>query len=377
MSGSVAEYNYQPGGFRIDGDWGENTYLNNEKYQYNSIEYVEDHGLDLSMATYRMLDSKIGRWLGVDPRAEMLPGMTPFNSLANSPLTYSDPDGDLPILAGIALVLGSSFAINAGINALSKAGVAVGGGGQGIGLYRQGGGGFGLSPPKNFGHDYFYNPDGSLAWVDYNDPDNHTYTNLSIAAGALTVSGSRPGFWDIVGQNRFRHWPQTGTGFGLSSNPLFPQYSAYTEGVSNITWDLMSPVMLGLAGGGFASNVGGLYRGSLSFGRFLRGGKNLTNGVMKGPNVVYEGFDAVGTVRYVGITSRNPLLRFGEHFSSGTAKSLLDYRVINGATNLNRTQARVLEQRLINQYGLGKNGGQLLNRINSIAPKHWWQYGIK
>ncbi len=202
--------------------------------------------------------------------------MTPFNSLANSPLTYSDPDGDLPILAGIALALGSSFAINAGINALSKAGVAVGGGGQGIGLYRQGGGGFGMSPPKSFGHDYFYNPDGSLAWVDYNDPDNHTHTNLSIAAGALTVSGSRPGFWEIAGQNRFRHWPQTGTGFGLSFNPLFPQYSAYTEGVSNITWDLMSPVMLGLAGGGFASNVGGLYRGSLSFGRFLRGGKTFS-----------------------------------------------------------------------------------------------------
>ncbi len=271
----LAEYNYQPGGFRIDGDWGENTYLNNEKYQYNGIEYVEDHGLDLSMATYRMLDSKIGRWLGVDPRAEMLPGMTPFNSLANSPLTYSDPDGDLPILAGIALALGSSFAINAGINALSKAGVAVGGGGQGIGLYRQGGGGFGMSPPGSFGHDYFYNPDGSLAWVDYNDPENHTYTNLSIAAGALTVSGSRPGFWDIAGQNRFRHWQQTGTGSGLSANRLFPQYSAYAEGLSNITWDLMSPVMLGLAGGGFASNVGGLYRGSLSFGRFLRGGKTF------------------------------------------------------------------------------------------------------
>jgi len=101
-------------------------------------------------------------------------------------------------------------------------------------------------------------------------------------------------------------------------------------------------------------------------------------GVTQGTNVVYQGVNAAGKVKYVGITSRNPALRFGEHLNSiGTGKELLNYRVIDGATNLTRTQARVWEQGLINQYGLGKNGGQLLNRINSIAPKHWWQYGIK
>ncbi len=110
----LAEYNYQPGGFRIDGDWGENTYLNNEKYQYNSIEYVEDHGLDLSMATYRMLDSKIGRWLGVDPRAELLYGHTPYNSMNNNPISYSDPEGDLPILVPIiAAVVGGGINVAA------------------------------------------------------------------------------------------------------------------------------------------------------------------------------------------------------------------------------------------------------------------------
>ena len=43
-----------------------------------------------------------------------------------------------------------------------------------------------------------------------------------------------------------------------------------------------------------------------------------------------------------------------------TAKSLLDYRVIDGATGLSKTGARIWEQTLINQYGLGKNGGQLM-----------------
>lgn len=38
-----------------------------------------------------------------------------------------------------------------------------------------------------------------------------------------------------------------------------------------------------------------------------------------------------------------------------TAKSLLDYRVLEGATSLSKTQARIWEQSLINLYGLQKN----------------------
>ena len=96
----------------------------------------------------------------------------------------------------------------------------------------------------------------------------------------------------------------------------------------------------------------------------------------KGTNVVYQGFDKAGIVRYVGITEREATVRFGEHIGSGTAKSLLDYEIVPGATNLSRTGARVWEQTLINQYGLQKNGGLLLNKINSVSPKNWWQYGI-
>jgi hypothetical protein len=96
-----------------------------------------------------------------------------------------------------------------------------------------------------------------------------------------------------------------------------------------------------------------------------------------GTHLVYEGLDAAGKVRYVGITERDAAIRFGEHLNSGTARSLLDYNVIKGAEGLSKTQARIWEQTLINQYGLQKNGGLLLNKINSIAPKYWWQYDIK
>ncbi len=104
---------------------------------------------------------------------------------------------------------------------------------------------------------------------------------------------------------------------------------------------------------------------------------NAAKEVSKGTNVVYQGFDKAGVVRYVGITERQAAVRFGEHISSGTAKSLLRYEVVPGATNLTRTGARVWEQGLINQYGLGKNGGLLFNRINSISPSKWYIHGIK
>ncbi|MBN2777382.1 MAG: hypothetical protein JXR36_07055, partial [Bacteroidales bacterium] len=88
---------------------------------------------------------------------------------------------------------------------------------------------------------------------------------------------------------------------------------------------------------------------------------------------VYQGFNKAGVVEYVGITSRNAAIRFGEHFNSGTAKAMLRYEVVPNATNLSRMQARVWEQSLINQYGLEN----LLNVRNSIAPKYWLQFGIK
>jgi hypothetical protein len=106
-------------------------------------------------------------------------------------------------------------------------------------------------------------------------------------------------------------------------------------------------------------------------------GRKLISNTTRGRYSVYRGADATGKVRYIGITSREPAIRFAEHVASGTARSTLDYRVIDGARGLLKTFTRIQEQTLINQYGLQKNGGLLFNKINSIAPKNWGQYGIK
>ena len=96
-----------------------------------------------------------------------------------------------------------------------------------------------------------------------------------------------------------------------------------------------------------------------------------------GKHSVYQGFDAAEDVRYVGITERDPSVRFDEHLNSNSQKSSLNFESIDGANGLSKTEARILEQTIINQYGLGKNGGQLYNKINSIDPRYWKQNGIK
>lgn len=80
-----------------------------------------------------------------------------------------------------------------------------------------------------------------------------------------------------------------------------------------------------------------------------------------------------GKVRYVGITKRNPRIRFRENLSAkGTGRDLLRYRVVKNSTGLTRQQARTTEHKLINQYGLGN----LLNQRSSIREAMWSILGI-
>lgn len=62
---------------------------------------------------------------------------------------------------------------------------------------------------------------------------------------------------------------------------------------------------------------------------------------------------------------------------TSTKRNTLEYRLVQRATSLTKNQARILEQQYINLYGLEKNGGQLYNQINSIAPKYWNNFSIK
>ena len=91
----LQENHYYPFGMKMKGAWmgDENAY----RYKYNGIEEIDDFGLDLSFATFRTLDPSIGRWLQVDPKAEHDFSSSPYSSMYNDPVFFTDPDGDCPI----------------------------------------------------------------------------------------------------------------------------------------------------------------------------------------------------------------------------------------------------------------------------------------
>jgi hypothetical protein len=81
-----------------------------------------------------------------------------------------------------------------------------------------------------------------------------------------------------------------------------------------------------------------------------------------GDNFVYSSVDE-GVTQYVGITN-NLARREAQHLAG---KGIQIKPLMEG---LSRSDARAVEQALIEIHGLGKNGGTLLNQINSIAKSN-------
>lgn len=81
-----------------------------------------------------------------------------------------------------------------------------------------------------------------------------------------------------------------------------------------------------------------------------------------GENLVYRSVDAAGGVNYVGITGN-----FERRAAEQLAEKAIRIRAFPGLANLSRADARAVEQVLIETHGLGRNGGSLINKINSIS----------
>jgi len=75
---------------------------------------------------------------------------------------------------------------------------------------------------------------------------------------------------------------------------------------------------------------------------------------------VYVSLNSKGQVQYVGITN-NVARRAAEHLRQN------GFQIEELLGSLSRQEARAVEQALIEIHGLGKTGGTLTNRINSIA----------
>ena len=82
---------YYPFGMNMEGNW--NGAAGSNKYQYNQKEWNDDFGLGLNDYGARWYQSDNGRWLAIDPMAEMYTSMSPYHYGKNSPMVYADPTG--------------------------------------------------------------------------------------------------------------------------------------------------------------------------------------------------------------------------------------------------------------------------------------------
>jgi RHS repeat-associated protein len=88
----ISAMDYTAFGFSQDG----RTFNSTEaRHGFNGKE--KDDEMNVEGGSYdfgaRMYDSRLGRWLSVDPLYTVLPGHSPFSSMGNNPVLYIDPDG--------------------------------------------------------------------------------------------------------------------------------------------------------------------------------------------------------------------------------------------------------------------------------------------
>ena len=326
----------------------ENREITREDYRYGyQGQYAEkDKETGWNAFELRMYDGRIGRWLSPDPYGQF---SSPYVAMGNNPITGMDPDGGLnidPIITNAsdmkwaemyAANASRAFSINASQSLFTQSAL------------------YGMAHEINVG-----NPMGDLSfkssYLDISKSqqrlDNYSQTEISNV-------WQSPQF-NFDAESVMLPPTSLGPGDGFVADAVREGREPIGNAITNIMLTVVAPE-LAIGKVGVAFSV-------FKFGKLAK----------VGTNVVYQGIDGAGVVRYIGITKRAPTIRFAEHYNSlGTGKELLDYRIIEGATGLMRTQARIWEQTLINIHGLGKNGGALLNEINSIAPKNWIKYGIK
>lgn len=200
-------FHYYPYGMLMEGNFHEQQGVQ-LTYQYNGIEHTSVLGPTVGLTMYRVHDAAIGRWWQVDPKAEWGYRLSPYNSMHNNPIGYSDPDGDWIHIAAGALIggvintvthwdditqngfswseFGKAAVIGAGAGALTAAtgGAAVGAGFTGGALIGAGSGMAG---------DIVLQTGNLLAFND-----EFSYTQTLLAGGLGALGGSLTGHFTKV-----------------------------------------------------------------------------------------------------------------------------------------------------------------------------------
>ncbi len=329
----------------------------------------------------RLYDSKVGRFLSPDPVliANTSQNFNGYSYVNNNPLKYTDPTGEFAPLIAIAAVAAAAI-VGGGLNLLSAAlsgkvksfgdGLAYFGAGAiggGVAVFNPAAG-FAVTAGLNIAADFAtgnaYNTRG----------DASSGVNLFTLVSSVLEGFNAVGGGDI-GNLVFKSL------LARSTRPVL--ILATREIAITTTEQLAKPAVsqgvklaareaTEIVGKEAAEQVAKETAEQLAKKGLDQSLKSSSNKL----HSVYELVDASDNVVYVGRTSQELLKREAQHHASDVLKQGLKIRGVEGASNLTLSQARVLEQNLILKYG-GVNGGQLLNKINSIAPKNWMKYGVK
>ncbi|MCP1995516.1 RHS repeat domain-containing protein [Flavobacterium sp. HSC-61S13] len=96
----LSENNYYPFGLQHQGDNAAVAQSANkaaEQYKYNGKEFQDELGLGLYDYGARNYDAALGRWMNVDPLAEVSRRFSPYTYVLNNPVRFIDPDGMMAV----------------------------------------------------------------------------------------------------------------------------------------------------------------------------------------------------------------------------------------------------------------------------------------
>jgi len=100
MADVLSYSDYYPFGSQLP---GRNASSGDYRYGFNGME--KDDEVKGSGNSYdfgaRIYDSRLGRWLAVDPQSSKQPSWSPYKSFNNSPLIFNDPDGQIEYVVTI------------------------------------------------------------------------------------------------------------------------------------------------------------------------------------------------------------------------------------------------------------------------------------